>query len=492
MYSSTKTIEINGLTSSIIDIEANIFNGMFAFSIVGLKQSKSKETKEKIISCLKNLNMRLPNKRIVVNFSKNKAFVNEDYYDLPILISLLKSLKVVKEVGEMVFAGQINLNGDLIPLVNPYRIIKEAMDKGVKNLIIPYDENIFNFEKDGMKIYYAKNIYEVLDFLNHGISVSHIKSYNFNSDSSNITSISINDIVGQKALIRALIISLVGRHHILVSGVSGAGKSISIEAIKSILPECSNPEKLYINAFNQDSSNQFLYKPLILKSLPNIKLKDFIGNAKHLGLIVKSAKSFLYMDEINTYSKAIIDNLRIPMENREIDYQDNEETIYANCDFTLIASMNPCPCGNLGSDINKCTCTLAQIGRYQDKVNKPLEDRFHLKIRVEPVNLQKDTKSKYDLEDISKNIKRAWNLQKNRYNNVVGMYNGRLTKNEVDEYIKIDSSLLVLIDDLIHFYNLSMRIRSNIISVARSIADYENSKEIQEKHIYEAFNYQKF
>lgn len=488
MYSKTSTIEINGMRSNIIDIEANIFKGMFAFSIVGIQRSKVKESREKIISCLKSLKIRLPNKKIIVNFSKNKSTINEDYYDLPILISLLKSLEVVKDKSDYLLIGHINLKGDLVPLENPYRIIKVALDNNVKKIVIPYDENIFKIDNEKIDIYYAKNISEVINFLNNNHRINH--PFNSNCEISN-SALTINDVIGQEALLRALIISVVGRHHILISGVSGSGKSISVEAINSIIPQSNMQENLYINSFNQNFENTFLCTPQIIKCMPNIKLRDFIGDASHIGLITKSSLSFLYMDEINIYSKAIIDNLRLPMENRMIAFNDNDDTIYANSDFTLIATMNPCPCGNLGSEVNKCICSMGQISRYQDRVNKPLEERFQIKINVDRVDMGKGDKKQHDIAFIKEKIKKAWILQKNRYNNVVGMYNGRLEKNEIEEFIGLDDSILILINDLISFYNLSMRIRSNIIVVARSIADYENSFDIKEEHVYEALNYQK-
>lgn len=195
----------------------------------------------------------------------------------------------------------------------------------------------------------------------------------------------------------------------------------------------------------------------------------------------------LYLDEFLEYSKPLIEALRIPMEDKQINISRNGITSIFPCNFMLIASMNPCPCGYYGSKIKQCTCTESKRNAYIAKLSGPMKDRFDIQISAFPVEYEKIKQSNNeDSKTIKKRVDMARKRQAERYQNENIFSNADLTPKQIDKYCKIDKSSEELIKISFEKLNLSMRGYYKILKIARTIADLEGKEDICKSHIIEA------
>ncbi|MDO5027063.1 MAG: ATP-binding protein [Tissierellia bacterium] len=474
MYTRVKSLVLTNNSVKIINIEANVHRGMFAFSVLGVPSNYEKKIRTKINSIFKINNQKLPNKKMIFNIEKIDGKYDYDLLDLPIFVAVLKILKL-HNFNDEVYVGSLGINGDLLALDKPYAYINYASDHPDECFNIPYYKGLIKYRKQD-KIFMYKNI-------------SHLLKADFDipilicdkKEGFERISLDINDIIGQERLIRAIIISLVGRHHILVSGVAGTGKSLSFQAAKSILPDQDFKEQFLINQYT-DKENSFSSKANFVDLKKTTSINDLFGSKTKKSILTMNQGGFLIFDEINLYPTKLLNSLKTYMDL-------NNDEIFNKEHVTIFANQNPCPCGNYGSKFKECKCSVGEIGRFSSKINKPFSDRFHIRVKTDS-EFKPDKKHKYDIDQIRNNIKRAWNMQKTRYGNQVFSYNGFLNTRDLNKFIKLDENLDIKLTEFVEFYKLSIREKHNIIRVARSIADYEQSLNIEFEHLFEALSYQ--
>lgn len=483
MYTKLNSMALVGKQVKRIEIEANMSKGMFAFSILGVSHQFQKQLYEKIKIILKSLNLRLPNKRIVINLKGSDELIKDKAIETSILLALLDLLGYVNVDTKHIFIGEISLSGQLISLINPYIYLRNNECNEEYYLVLPYGENIFKVESHYINIFYAKNINQILDYIRGRIKLK--EAITFTDIDSNYY-ITPNNIIGQQQLIRALIIAIAGRHHLLISGVVGCGKSMAIKSMEAIMPRANNKDATIYNSnlFN----GIFIEKAPIIQLYTDVKLKELTGNKNSVGLYELASDAFIQVDEINCLSKSILDNLRSTL---DIDYYGKSSAYgssHSKYSFTLLATMNPCPCGNYGSKINKCTCSSGQIESYKKKVTKPLLDRFQMYIKVDREQGQKE--NYYDLNQLKDKIRNAWNIQEKRYEKSAMKYNGQQSFDKMNIYIQLDRKVREELLTISNFYRLSLRQQHNIIRVSRTIADLEGKEKIATEHLCESLAYQ--
>ena len=199
----------------------------------------------------------------------------------------------------------------------------------------------------------------------------------------------------------------------------------------------------------------------------------------------------LLLDEFPEYRKNVIEALREPLENKEINVARSQASVKYPADFILIAAMNPCPCGNYGNPLKECTCSFNEIRRYLNKISSPILDRIDIHIEIKPVkyeDLKDDTKSKSSAE-LKAEVVRARLIQEERYKNEKISTNSELNTNQMKKYIKLSEDVEKIAKMAFNKYNFSVRSFNKIIKMSRTIADLEGSKEIESKHLLEAIRY---
>lgn len=306
MYTKVKSLVIANQKIITINVEANISRGMFAFKVLGVTSTYEKKIKEKINSIFKTYGQKLPNKKMIFNIESIDQKYDYDLLDLPILIALLKLLKI-HDFKDEYYIGSLGIKGDLEGLKYPYRIINYiSYQKNVK-VNIPYDKSLVTNNNTNRILMFKS----VLDLIND--KFYQLKNIDELSLSEEKKQLDVNAIVGQDRLVRALIISLVGKHHTIVSGVSGTGKSLSFKSIESLLPNLNYQEQLLVNSYTKNFE-KFKTKLNLIEVEKNISLAEFSGSKSKISLLNKNIGGFLILDEINLYPKSILTKVKSLMD----------------------------------------------------------------------------------------------------------------------------------------------------------------------------------
>lgn len=331
MYSKVMTINFDNLKGQIIEVEASIRKGMVAFFIGGKVNFSMKESKERIKSAFKNSLIKFPHGNITVNLSPANFKKQGTHFDLPIAVSILSAKGLIIPDRDTVFIGELNLEGKLMPIKNPLKFVKFAKDNNYKRIILPKGDYGYISIIKGLEILYAKDLKDVVKIIEGKKEDNYDLKYIVENQID--YEIDINDIINQHRLIRALIIAISGRHSILIKGPIGSGKSKSIKAIQSVVPELDDEQKVEMTILsNLNEDFGFVKYPRFVNINLHNKIKDLIGTKNNIGKIFFARYGFLIMDELNLYSSGMLDKIKGIVEDEE------DKNLYHN--ITVLATMN--------------------------------------------------------------------------------------------------------------------------------------------------------
>ena len=276
---------------------------------------------------------------------------------------------------------------------------------------------------------------------------------------------------------RAMEIAAAGYHNLMLGGPPGVGKSMLASCISGIMPQMTTEEMI-------DTTIIYSAKGLLKDSFSLITKRPFRNPS--LAVISLAHHGILFLDEFPEYKREIIEMLRVPLEKHEISIVRKEQTLTFPADFLLSVCANSCPCGYYPMD--KCRCTYRQIVKYQSRISGPILDRIDLFVRCEEIGYEALTSNSKEESsaDIRKRVSKAWEIQKERFAQSTTLFNGRMNKNEVEIYCKLDEEGQQLMKEAFSVFQLTGRSYFKILKVARTIADLEGSYDIKSRHVEEA------
>lgn len=498
MFSIIKSISLDGLKGYIVNIQVDVSNGLPCFEIVGLPDVSIRESKERVRTAIRNSGYEVLSRKTIINLAPATIKKEGPFFDLPIAIGYLASTKQInkEQLDKIAFVGEISLDGNLNRMNGILPVCLEARRLGIETIIIP-NENIKEASIiDGIKIYGANSLKDVVNYLNYGEQLNelHTKWEELKEESK--YKIDFSEVKGQKFAKRAIEIAAAGGHNIILIGNPGCGKTMLAQRIPTILPELSFEEslettKIHSIAGKLNEAEQIVFNRPFREPFHNITKTALIGGGTHPtpGEISLAHHGILYLDEITQFNKELLEFLRIPLEDRKVTISRVNTQVTYPCNFMLVASMNPCPCGYHGSKVKKCTCDVKTIKKYLSKISGPLLDRIDIQVRIPEsdyklINTQEETSSV-----IKKRVERARQIQLERYKNDGIFNNASLTPKLIKKHCVLDLNSKRLLDTAFERLGLSLRGYNKILKVARTIADLEGTENIQSKHIAEAIQY---
>ena len=503
MVNKVTTATVIGLNAYKVLVETDVLNSLPAFSIVGLPDVAINEARDRVRSAIKNSGFTFPSRKVVVNLAPADLKKEGSNFDLPIAIGLLTEEEVLSEekTKDYAFIGELSLDGSLRGVNGVLPLILGLKEAGVKNIFVP-EINAQEASLGGdVNIYGARFLADVVNhFADNPIkpTVTNIENYlteNFEQE----YAYDFKDVKGQQKAKRALEISAAGGHNMLMTGSPGSGKTLMAKCFPSILPPLELQEALELTKIYSICGLLAPDEPLMTKrpfrAVHHTASANGIiggGSTPKPGEITLAHRGVLFLDEMVEFPRNVLEVLRQPLEDGEVTISRAKHSIKYPAKFILLGAMNTCPCGYLGDKEKQCTCSEFQIQRYQSRLSRPLLDRIDLQVEVprltadELLNTQPSSETS---ADIRKRVTMARKIQAKRYENEGILTNSELTSRLIKKYCKLDDKCTEILKTASIKYQLSGRRYDRILKLARTIADLENSENIQQIHIMQALQY---
>jgi len=490
-----------GVDAITVTIEVDVSQGI-SFFLVGLPDSAVRESQQRISTALHTIGGRLPGKKIVINMAPADLKKEGSSFDLAIAIGILAASGQYNfpDLKSYIILGELALDGTIRPVPGALPIALHAKGEGFKYCIFPMESAFEAAEIDGIDIYGVADLREVISILLGEGRVNPIKpNENFdNSEQDLLVKVpDFADIKGQESAKRGLEIAAAGGHNIIMIGPPGSGKSYMAKALAGILPTMNRSESLETSKIYSVAGKGGSFKRLI-RERPfrsphhSSSLYAITGGGTFAtpGEISLAHNGVLYLDEIPEFSRSVLEVLRQPLEDREISISRLKYKFTYPCNFMLVASMNPCPCGYYGQPDNRCSCSPYMVNRYLSKISGPLLDRIDMQIQVNPVpgeRLISEEKGECS-SAIRSRVAAARTIQQRRFGGVFNI-NAQIGSRELKEFCRIGTKEQKLLSNVISKLNLSARGYSRILKVARTIADLDSADFISLSHLSEAIQY---
>lgn len=500
MVSTINTLTFNGMDVIDVQVQAHLASGLPSFKIVGLPDKTIAESQERVKAALSSLGLSLPAKKITINLSPADLMKEGSHFDAAIACSILVAINIIAQeaIDGYLVLGELALDARLTSVTG---VLPAAVGASERNMgIICPAANGSEAAWSGNNMIVAAP--DLLAIVNHfkGTQILAQPTVKFEEIENN-SNLDLKDIVGQKPARRALEIAAAGRHHLLMNGPPGSGKSMLASRLPGILPEMHPTEILetsMIASIAGELSNGQLNKNRPFRA-PHHSCSMVAmvggGHSKRVtpGEISLAHNGVLFLDELPEFPRTVIDSLRQPIEAGKILISRATTHVTYPARFQLVAAMNPCKCGYMSDPMRACSKVPKCAQDYQAKISGPIFDRLDLFVEV-PMIPSLDIQSSRSAveettEEVAKRVREARKIQAERFDGFGISTNSELEGNLLYEITALDNDGMAILNKAAEKFRLSMRGYNRVLRVARTIADLAGEKKVHKNHVAEALSY---
>ena len=504
MIATIMTGSTLGIEGYLIEVEVDIISSLPGIVIVGLPDTAVSEAKERIKSAIKNSGYLFPGQKVIINMAPADIKKEGSAFDLPLAVGVLAASGVVdldKEKNICVL-GELSLDGSVRPVTGVLPIVIEAVEKGLKKIIVPKANGQEASLVGGIEVYAVESLIEALEVIKNNPEYKPLvlNRPETNDDNELISGLpDFSEVKGQEHVKRALEIAATGGHNVLMSGSPGAGKSMLAKAFAGILPPLEFSEALEVSKIYSVSGMLPPGKGLLpsrpFRSPHHTASSIGIiggGNIPKPGEISLAHRGVLFLDEAVEFPRNVLEVLRQPLEDKVVTISRAQLSVTYPADFILLLAMNPCPCGHKGDAIKQCICSPVKVQKYWSKLSGPLLDRIDIQIEVTRLDEKEILGYKPSgdtTETIRKRVVKARQIQIERFKKEGIVCNAQMSSRLIKKYCQLNKESENLLLTAIRQMQLSARAYDRILRLARSIADLSDSDNIETQNIAESLQF---
>jgi magnesium chelatase family protein len=501
MLANVSSCALQGLDGVIVEVEVDTSRGMPGLTVVGLPDAAVRESRERVRSAIKNSGLIYPGKRITVNLAPADIRKEGPAYDLPIAVGVLIASEQAwpQAVEDALIIGELSLDGSVRHVDGILPVAAVAREEGLSRVFVPAEDAAEAALIGDLEVVPVENVAQLAAHLQ---GLREIPSYDPDDDPTAAPpppyATDFAEVKGQEHVKRALEVAGAGSHNVIMSGPPGAGKTLLARSMPSILPEMTIDEALEVTKI-------YSVLGLLPPETPLIRHRPFRAphhTISHAGLVGGGSwpqpgeislahRGVLFLDELPEFSRRTLEVLRQPMEDRHVVISRATGTLAFPANFTLVAAMNPCPCGYYGDPVRECSCSTTQVTRYQKRISGPLLDRVDIHVEVPRVDYNKLTDDRLGepSSSIRARVEQAREVQRQRFNGTEISTNADMGPAEVRTFCRLDDAGRSLVRAAMQQLQMSARAFHRILKLSRTIADLARSEEIETAHLAEAIQY---
>lgn len=493
---------IVGIRAVLVTVEVNVAGGGIGLYMVGLPDNAVKESEQRIRAAFENSQLRMTGKKVVVNLAPADLRKEGSAFDLPIAIGILAATEQIPEdaLRDTMFVGELSLDGAVRGVRGVLPLAVMAKEQSIRRMVVPAENAAEAAIVDGVEVIAVESLAEAVGYLQGDTHIAPATAPHFDgvAEQENPYAEDFADVKGQPHIKRALEIAAAGGHNVLMIGAPGSGKTMLARRLPTILPPMTLDEAVEATKIHSVAGKlgemAGLLRARPFRAPHHLTSQVALvggGQSPQPGEVSLAHNGVLFLDELPEFGRNVLEVLRQPLEDKTITVSRAKYSIEYPANFTLVAAMNPCPCGFYNHPTKECTCAPFSIHRYFSRISGPLLDRIDMHIEVAPVAIGEMTSERK--EETSAEIRRrviaARNRQETRFAGLGIHSNAMMNSRMLREFCPLGEQERSLLERAMERLNLSARAYDRIIKVARTIADLEGAEQISTAHIAEAINY---